>query len=47
MHKGEIEPLEMLEVMRSLKMELQSYEDDNERMIGANEKQDQVNTQIE
>jgi hypothetical protein len=41
-----MEPLELVETMRSLNMEVQSYRVDNERMLKAQEEQNQLNTQL-
>jgi hypothetical protein len=42
----EMEPLELVETMRSLNMEVQSCRDDNERLLKVQEKQNQLNTQL-
>jgi len=45
-HKERIEPLELIETMRSLKIEMQSCRANNERILKAQEKQNQLNTQL-
>jgi hypothetical protein len=41
-HRKRMESLELVETIRSLKMEVQSCRDDNERMLKAQEKQNQL-----
>lgn len=38
-HRDNINPLELVETMRTLKMEVQSYRADNERLLKAQEEQ--------
>jgi len=39
-----MEPLELVETMRILNMQVQSYKYDNERLLNGPEKQNQLNT---
>jgi hypothetical protein len=45
-HRKRMESLELVETIRSLKMEVQSCRDDNERMLKAQEEKNQLNTQL-
>jgi hypothetical protein len=45
-HRSKVEPMELVETMRSLQKEVQSYREDNERLIRAQEEQNQINTQL-
>jgi len=45
-HRERMESLELVETIRRLKMEVQSCRVDNERMLKAVEKQNQLNTQL-
>ena len=45
-YRANIEPIEMMETMKNLRMEVQSCRPDNERMLRAREQQNQLNIQL-
>ena len=45
-HRENVNPREFVETMRSLRMEVQSYREDNERLLKAQEQQNELNTQL-
>jgi hypothetical protein len=45
-HRSRVEPKKLVETMRSLKMEVQRYRDENERIMRAQEDSNQINSQM-
>jgi hypothetical protein len=45
-HRSRVEPVELVETMRSLRMGVQSYRAYNEKIIRVQEEQNQINTQL-
>jgi predicted RNase H-like nuclease (RuvC/YqgF family) len=45
-HRSRVEPTKLVQSMRCLRMEVQSYRADNEKIMRAQEEQNQINTQL-